>query len=90
MAGLTDIFGGNNSTDTDSSSTSSDNSSFLSDLNTTLGIDASNSNSNFSQDEDGNIEQNQSQQDFSLDTSTDGLLHSITDTFDSSDQSTDS
>lgn len=88
MAGLSNLFGGND-TDTDSSSTNSDNSSFLGDLNTTLGIDASNSNSSYSQDEDGEVNASQSEQDFGLDTSTDGLLHSITDTSDSSDSSVD-
>ncbi len=87
MAGLTNIFGGND--DSSSSNDSADSSNIVGDLNTTLGLDANSSQSSYDQDEDGNISAQQSDNSLGLDTSTDGLLSSVTDSFSSNDQTTE-
>ena len=85
MAGLSNIFGGNNS---DSSNVETNSSEGVADINSTLGLDADSSQSSYNQDEDGNVSAQQNDNSLGLDTSTDGLLHSATDTFNSSDEST--
>lgn len=82
MAGLSDIFGGDNG---NSSNDQGNETGTVADLNSTLGLDATNSNEQSSTDEDGNSSSSSSDQTFGLDTSTDGLLHSVTDSFSSSD-----
>lgn len=86
MPGLSNIFG---SDDSESSNDSNFSNDLVGDVNSTLGLDASNSSTSTETDEDGSSESTTSDQDFSLDTSTDGLLGSITDAFSSSDQSSD-
>ncbi|USU13628.1 hypothetical protein NF701_07345 [Sphingomonadaceae bacterium OTU29THOMA1] len=85
MPGLSNIFGSDNS---DSSSTESNSLDNVLDINSTLGLDADSSQSSYDQDEDGNISAQQSDDSFGLDTSTDGLLSSVSDTFNSNDEST--
>ncbi|MEH3039200.1 MAG: hypothetical protein PGN21_03920 [Sphingomonas paucimobilis] len=87
MAGLTNIFGGNDESST--SNSAADSSDVMGDLNTTLGLDANSSQSSYDQDEDGNISAQQSDNSLGLDTSTDGLLSSVTDSFSSNDQTTE-
>lgn len=87
MPGLSNIFGNN---DSESSSDQNADNGIVGDLNSTLGLDATNSNSSESTDEDGSSESSSSDQSIGLDTSTDGLLGSITDLTNSSDQSSDS
>jgi hypothetical protein len=84
MGPLSDIF---SSDDSSSSNTDSSSGDFMGDLTSTVGLDATNSSENYSQDEDGNVSSNSSDQGLSLDTSTDGLLHSVTDSFSSADES---
>jgi len=85
MAGLTNIFGGNddsfssNSNDQDASGT------LVGDATSTLGLDANSSQSSYNQDEDGNVSENTNDNSIGLDTSTDGLLGAVGDTFSSSD-----
>jgi len=87
MAGLTNIFGGND--DSSNSSDSGNSSDFTGDLNSTLGLDAESSNSSYNEDEDGNISAQQNDNSIGLDTSTDGLLSSVTDSFSSNDHTTE-
>ena len=80
MGPLSNIFGGDDST--------SDSSNLLhGTLDNTLGIDANSSSESYEQDEDGNISSDSSDNSLSIDNSTDGLLHSISDSFSSSDES---
>lgn len=86
MPGLSNIFGSDN----DSSQNSNDqglNSGSVADVGSTLGLDATNSNSQSSTDEDGNTQESSTDQTLGLDTSTDGLLGNVTDAFSSSDSS---
>ncbi len=85
MAGLTSIFGGND--DSNSSSDGISSSDLVSDVTSTVGLDASSSQTNFNQDEDGNTTSSTNDNALNLDTSTDGLLGGASDTFDSSDES---
>ena len=85
MGPLSDIFGGDDSSN--SSSTSDSGNMLQGDLDNTLGIDANSSSDSWEQDEDGNASSNSSDQSLSIDNSTDGLLHSVTDSFSSSDES---
>lgn len=85
MAGLTSIFGG--SDDGSSSNDSNSSTDLVGDATSTLGLDASSSQSSFSQDEDGNTSSQTNDNAIGLDTSTDGLLGAVNDTFDSSDES---
>jgi hypothetical protein len=91
MAGLSNIFGG------DDSSSSTDNNgdasgSIVGDLTSTLGLDVSSSNDSYSQDEDGNISSNSNDTALGFDTSTDGLLGAVGDLTgsNSSDETTSS
>ncbi|MBB5709886.1 hypothetical protein [Sphingomonas xinjiangensis] len=85
MGPLSDIFSSDDSSSSDSSSNSSD---FMGDLTSTVGLDASSSSDSYSADEGGNVEANSTDNSLGLDTSTDGLLHGITDNFSSSSDST--
>jgi hypothetical protein len=60
----------------------------MGDLTSTIGLDASSSTDSYSADEDGNVEANSTDNSLGLDTSTDGLLSSVTDSFSSSNDST--
>lgn len=88
MSGLGNIFGGNDDSSSESQNSSGSEGNILGDASSTLGLDASSSNSSESTDEDGNSDSQSSDQQIALDSSTDGLLHSMGDTFsDSSDSS---
>jgi hypothetical protein len=86
MPRLSDIF---SSDDSDNSSSGSDNGTALDavgDVGSAVGLDATSSNSNYSQDEDGNVDASSSDQGLHLNTDTDGLLGSALDSFNSSDE----
>ena len=87
MAGLTDIFGGNSNDDSFNSNSSDGDASgsIVSDLTSNVGLDASSSQSSYSQDEDGNVSSDTNDNALSFDTSTDGLLGSVGDLTGSSD-----
>jgi hypothetical protein len=87
MAGLTNIFGG--SDDSSSSNDSNASGSIVGDLGSTLGLDVDSSQSSYNADEDGNVSQQNNDNSIGLDTSTDGLLGAVGDTFSSNDQTTD-
>lgn len=80
MGPLSDIFGGDDST-------SSSEGLLHGTLDNTLGVDANSSSESWEQDEDGNMSHDSSDNSLSIDNSTDGLLHSVTDSFSSSDES---
>ena len=80
MGPLSDIF----SSDDNSSDFANDTTG---DLSSTLGLDASSSSESYQQDADGNTSWDSSDQSVGLDTSTDGLLNSVTDSMSSSDDS---
>lgn len=85
MAGLSNIFG------SDDSSSSNDSNSALSavgDATSTIGLDLSSSQESSSTDEDGNSSSQSNDTDLGFDTSTDGLLGAVGDTMSSSDEST--
>jgi hypothetical protein len=85
MGPLSDIFGGN---DSDNSSSTSDANGMLDGaLNNTLGLDLNSSSESYDQDEDGNTSYDSSDNSLSLDNDTDGLLNSVGDIFSSSDES---
>lgn len=86
MGPLSGIF----SDDSESNSSSSDGnlaSDITGDVTSTVGLDANNSSESWSQDEDGNQSYDSSDTGIGLDTSTDGLLGSVTDAMGSSDES---
>jgi hypothetical protein len=86
MGPLSGIF----SDDSESNSNSSDGnlaSDVTGDVTSTIGLDANNSSESYSQDEDGNTSYDSSDTGIGLDTSTDGLLGSVTDAMGSSDES---
>ena len=87
MAGLSNIFGGGD----DSSSSNDQNLSTdtVSDASSVIGLDADSSQSNYSEDEDGNISSQQNDNSLGFDADTDSLLGNATDGFSSSDQTTD-
>lgn len=78
MAGLTNIFGGDDSSSSnDQSGDASGN--VVGDLGSTVGLDADSSQSSFNQDEDGNVSSQSNDNSVGLDTSTDGLLGTVGD-----------
>ena len=89
MAGLTNIFGGG-SDDSSSSNSNDQNASggIVGDATSTLGLDIDSSQSSYNADEDGNVSENTNDNSIGLDTSTDGLLGAVGDTFNSSDSET--
>jgi hypothetical protein len=88
MAGLSNIFGSDSNEDTTSSNDSGADGSIVGDLTSTVGLDASSSQTSQSTDEDGNSSSDTSDNALSLDTGTDGLLGGMGNSFDSSDEST--
>ncbi|HEX8556111.1 MAG TPA: hypothetical protein VF695_15500 [Sphingomonas sp.] len=86
MAGLSNIFGG--SDDSSSSSDQGSSGSIVTDLTSTVGLGVDSSQSNYNEDEDGNISAQQNDNSLDFDTSTDGLLGAVGDQFSSSDEST--
>lgn len=85
MPGLSNIFG---SDDSSSSNDQNASGSLVGDASSTLGLDASSSQTNQSTDEDGNSSSSTNDNSIGLDTSTDGLLGAVGDTMSSSDEST--
>ena len=85
MAGLSNIFG---SDDSSSSSDGNASGTLVGDASSTLGLDATSSQTNSSMDEDGNSSSSTNDNAIGLDTSTDGLLGAVGDTMGSSDEST--
>lgn len=86
MAGLTSIFGGDDSNST-SGNDSDASGNIVGDLNSTLGLDINSAQSQQSVDDDGSSESSTNENSLGLDTSTDGLLGAVGDTFNSSDES---
>lgn len=84
MPGLSNIFGGD---DSNSSSDSNAEGSVVGDATSTLGLDATSSQTNDSTDEDGNSSSQTNDNAIGLDTSTDGLLGAVGDATGSSDES---
>ena len=84
MPGLSNIFGSDDST---SSSDSNASGTLVGDVTSTLGLDVTSSQANQSVDEDGNSSSSTNDNAIGLDTSTDGLLGAVGDTFSSSDES---
>lgn len=82
MSGLSNIFGGDDST---SSSDGSASGGVVSDLGNTIGLDASSNQSNSSTDEDGNSSSSSNANDVGFDSDTDGLLGAVGDAMGSSD-----
>ncbi|MBN2972792.1 hypothetical protein JW805_12270 [Roseomonas aeriglobus] len=87
MAGLTNIFGGND--DSSSSNDSNFATDTVADASSMVGLDVNSSQSNYSEDEDGNISSTQNDNSLGLDADTDGLLGNMTDLVSSSDQTTE-
>lgn len=85
MPGLSNIFGSDDSSSSESSSNSSD---ITGVLDSTLGLDVDSSQSNYNEDEDGNVSEQNNDNSVGLDTSTDGLLNTVSDSMSSSDEST--
>ncbi|HEX8555981.1 MAG TPA: hypothetical protein VF695_14840 [Sphingomonas sp.] len=85
MIGLSNIFG---SDDSSSSSDSGSSGGIVSDISSTLGLGIDSNQSSYNEDEDGNISAQQNSNSLDFDTSTDGLLGAVGDTFSSSDEST--
>lgn len=85
MAGLTNIFGGGD--DSNSSNQSEGATHTMGDATNALGLDVNSDQSNSNQDEDGNSSSQTNSNSVGLDSDTDGLLHSVTDGMTSSDES---
>lgn len=92
MSGLTSVFGGNDDSDNANQNSSDGNAggNLVGDATSTLGLDASNHSTENSTDSDGSSDSSTSDQDLSLGTSTDGLLHSVGDIMGSHDAASDS
>lgn len=88
MPRLSDVFASDQPQSSDSSSDGNLNNDIVGDLTSTIGLDASNESESWSRDEDGNETYDSNDTALGLDTSTDGLLGSVTDAMGSSDQST--
>jgi hypothetical protein len=88
MPRLSDVFANPEPQSSDSSSDGNVSNDIVGDLTSTIGLDASNESESWSRDEDGNESYDSSDTALGLDTSTDGLLGSVTDAMGSSDQST--
>jgi hypothetical protein len=88
MPRLSDVFANPEPQSSDSSSDGNVSNDIVGDLTSTIGLDASNESESWSRDEDGNESYESSDTALGLDTSTDGLLGSVTDAMGSSDQST--
>lgn len=88
MPRLSDVFASDDPQTSDSSSDGNVSNDIVGDLTSTIGLDASNESESWSRDEDGNESYDSSDTALGLDTSTDGLLGSVTDAMGSSDQST--
>lgn len=86
MPGLSNIFGGDDSSSSNDSNLATDT---VSDISSVVGLDANSSQSSYSEDEDGNISSQQSDNSLGLDADTDGLLGNMTDLVSSSDQTTE-
>lgn len=84
MAGLSNIFGGDNQ---DSSSDGSISTDTVGTATNVLGVDFSNSNEQSSTDDDGSSDSSSSEQNLSLDSDTDSLLGSVTDAAGMTDES---
>ena len=80
MAGLSNIFGGDNGGAQDSNSAEQTNSDFAQSAGNSLGVDYSDTNSHSSQSADGSSSSDSSGHDFSLNSDSDSLLSSTTDT----------
>jgi hypothetical protein len=89
MAGLSNIFGGDNQ-QSDSSSDGSLGTDTVADLGNTIGLDANSAQSQESTDEDGNSQSSSNENSLSFDTDTDSLLGNVTDAAGMSDQSSSS
>ena len=91
MAGLTNIFGGNDDSSSSNSNDQDASGSLVGDVGSTLGLDIDSSQSSYNADEDGNVSQETNDNSIGLDTSTDGLLGAVGDTMNSnsSEQSSD-
>lgn len=86
MPGLSNIFGGDDSTssnDQDASGT------LVGDATSAVGLDVDSSQSNYNQDEDGNTSEQHNDNSVGLDTDTDGLIGAVGDAMSSSDQTSD-
>lgn len=86
MAGLSNVFGGN---DSSSSNDSGLGTNSVTDVTNAIGLDVNNSNSQESTDEDGNSQSSDSAQNLSLDSDTDGLLSNVTDAVSFNDQTSE-
>lgn len=84
MPGLSNIFGSDDSTSSNDSNASG---TLVGDVTSTLRLDATSSQTNQSTDEDGNSSSSTNDNAIGLDTSTDGLLGAVGDTFSSNDES---
>lgn len=91
MAGLTNIFGGSDDSSASSDQNTDGSSSIVQDLGSTVGLNVDSSQSNYNQDEDGNVSASDNSNSLDFDTSTDSLLGSIQDfgNSSSSDQTTE-
>ena len=76
MAGLSNIFGGDNS---DSSSDGSLDTGSVADLGNTIGLDVDSAQAQESTDEDGNSQSSSNENSLSLDSGTDSLIGNVTD-----------
>lgn len=86
MPGLSNIFGSDDSSSSNDSNFASD---LVADASSTVGLDVDSSQSNYSEDEDGNISSTNNDNSLGLDADTDGLLGSMTDLVSSNDQTTE-
>ena len=87
MAGLSNIFGGSSSDDSQSSNQSQSSGDLVGDASSAVGLNVDSSQSNYSEDEDGNVSSQNNDNSVGLDTDTDGLLGAMGDTFQSSEES---
>lgn len=87
MPGLSNIFGGddNNSSSSDSNFATDT----VGDVSSAVGLDVNSSQSNYNEDEDGNISSTQNDNSLGLDADTDGLLGNMTDLVGSNDQTSE-
>lgn len=83
---LSNIFGNDDSSGNNDSNLATDT---VADVSSVVGLDIDSSQSNYSEDEDGNISSTENDNSIGLDADTDGLLGNMTDLVSSSEQMTD-
>ena len=86
MAGLSNVFGGDDSSSSNDQNLGTDT---VADASNVVGLDVDSSQSNYNEDEDGNVSSSQNDNSLGFDSDTDSLLGNVTDGMSSSEQTSE-